>query len=317
MPILSGIRAWLGGKLVKAHLESQRKKLGVRVETHRDAKGRETPYLVLGEDREGTLVFLHGFGDRIDNFLVTARHLADRYRILVPAMPGFGDGWLDPEELHTAEAYGRWLGDVVADIAPPRFHLMGNSLGGATALLLAERMPERLESLVLVDCAGINPGGVRSAYDEAIEGHNLFEVRSHADYRRFQGRVMAKPMKLPPLVDAHLFEETRKKADWYARVWSDLGSVESGSFDGSKTSLVALHGITVPTLVVWGELDSLFPVAMGEHVAAGVPGAKLVVFEGIGHCPHLECPAELARTFDEFARGLRDSRHVSDRAAVR
>jgi pimeloyl-ACP methyl ester carboxylesterase len=288
------VRALLGERLVKLAMADRRKKLGARLATHRDTKGRATPFLVLGTPRLGTIVWLHGFSDRIDTFLATAKPLLGDYEVVVPSMPAFGDGWVDPSETHTFEAYGRWLTEVLSDIAPARFHLAGNSLGGATSLYVARHLPERVASLVLVNSAGVRPEGVRSAYDEGLEGQNLFEVRSRPEYERFRRRVMANPPKLPAVVDSYLYVDQKKNADWYVKVWSDLGTSIETLPEGA-TSVVDLAALDVPTHVVWGTEDTLFPLAIGEHAARTIPGATLHALPGIGHCPHLESPRELAR----------------------
>ena len=56
----------------------------------------------------------------------------------------------------------------------------------------------------------------------------------------------------------------------------------------------------LPTLIVWGAQDRLFPPALGEAYAAEIPGARLAVIDQCGHSPHNEQPAELARIVTEF-----------------
>lgn len=297
----SRILATVGAYLLRSMVTSGRRLLRASIEVHRDEKGRKTPCLIVGKPRRGTLVFLHGFSDRADSFLPTARLLVDDFRIIVPALPGFDPGWIDETELHSFSSYTRWLGDVVEQIAPERFHLMGNSLGGATALGIAARMPERLASLTLCDTAGVRVPGVSSVYDEVEAGRNLFEVRTRAEYRRFAERVFKKPPLFPRPIAEHLYAEQVRKADWYSRIMNDLHLTSKPFRD--RTTIVELDQIRVPTLVVWGEHDSLFPLAFGQHAAATIPRAELHTLRGVGHVPHLETPRGLARAFAEFAHG--------------
>ncbi len=301
MGLRTELRAWVGGHLTRTVLLLGRRALGARVETHRDARGRETPVLVVGQARRGTIVWLHGFGDRVETFLPVAAKLRRDYRIVIPAMPAFNGGWVDREASHTFEAYGEWLAEVIAAVVPGDFHLMGNSLGGATALALAARMPERVSSLTLVCCAGVNVDGVRHVGHEIVGGDNLFEVRARADHERFMRRVMVRPPLLLRLASEHLFREQRGLADWYVRVANDLAEGGRGAF-GSTAAIVELAAVRVPTLVVWGEHDSLLPLSIGEHVARTIPGAELEILHGIGHVPHVESPAALAKAFTRFAR---------------
>jgi len=133
------IETSIGALALTAIRAAQRRALKVEVREHTDARGRVTPYLLAGTPRRGHLVWLHGFGDRFDTILQAAPRLMDDWQILAPSMPAFGEGWVDPAETHTFDAYADWMFAVLRDVAPPRFHLMGNSLGGATAVKVAAR----------------------------------------------------------------------------------------------------------------------------------------------------------------------------------
>ena len=275
--------------------------LGARRHTHRDARGRVTPYLELGNDVDGTLVFIHGFSDRPEHFFGTAALLRSRYRILIPAVPAFGDGFVDSDATHHLDAFADWMTTIVEGIAPARFHLMGNSLGGAASLGITSRIPHRIESLTLVDTAGVKPAGVSCVFDSFGEGTNPFEVRSRADYAAFASKIAAKPNPALATFANALYREARSNADWYAHIGKHLAKdVEKFYLDG-RDAFVDLRAIRTPTLVVWGTEDALLPTAIGEHIAREIPGAELQRLHGVGHCPHLEAPKQLADAFARFA----------------
>jgi pimeloyl-ACP methyl ester carboxylesterase len=236
--------------------------------------------------------------------LRTAARLIGRYRVVAPAMPGFGDGWVDPTEHHTLEAYGVWLREVVGDLGGERYHLMGNSLGGATAIAIAaSEGPGRVASLVAVNSGGLDLAGVRSVNDEMRDGQNLFAVRDHEGFERFLRRVFARRPYIPRPVRARLAAELRRSANWYERLVADMleTKVHTSAVSASATDLARIR---VPTLVVWGDRDTLFPLSHGEHLARAIPDAKLAVLQGVGHCPHLESPKRLAEAFTRFASAL-------------
>ncbi|HEX4341266.1 MAG TPA: alpha/beta hydrolase [Polyangiaceae bacterium] len=295
----------LGAGILRLVQVAQRRAVRARVGRHTDARGRVTPYLECGEARDGTIVWLHGFNDEPDSFLRTAARLMRRYRVVAPAMPGFGEGWVDPTEKHTLQAYGTWMREVVRDLGGNRYHLMGNSLGGTAAIAVAAAEgPERVVSLVAVNSGGIDLTGVRSVNDEMRDGQNLFAVRDREGFERFLGRVFERQPYIPRPVRVRLAAELRRSANWYERLVADMlqSEVRASTTGGSFTELEAIR---VPTLVVWGDRDSLFPLSHGQHLARSIPGAKLVVLEGVGHCPHLETPKRLADEFARFASSLR------------
>ncbi|HKX43274.1 MAG TPA: alpha/beta fold hydrolase, partial [Burkholderiaceae bacterium] len=74
----------------------------------------------------------------------------------------------------------------------------------------------------------------------------------------------------------------------------DNPAVMNDSLDGR------LAGITVPTLVVWGQYDELIPIAKGRRLAAEIPGAKLVVVPDAGHAPMIETPTAFLAALEDF-----------------
>ena len=301
MSPVSRAEAALGRLAVRALRRLQRQTLGVRGRRHTDARGRVTPYLECGTPRRGTLVWVHGFSDRFDTILQAAPHLVRDFRIVSPSVPGFGEGWIDPSERYTFGAFTGWLERVLRDVVHEPFHLMGNSLGGATALALAARMPDRVRSVVALNSAGLELEGVHCVHREMAAGQNLFVVREPADLAALNRRVFAREIRIPRLVFAHLFDESRRNAAWYARVTSDLAESEIVAEGAGWRSFVPLPEVRVPALVLWGDRDTLLPVAHGEHVARTVQDGRLELLEGVGHCAHLESPRRLADSFRRWA----------------
>ena len=78
-----------------------------------------------------------------------------------------------------------------------------------------------------------------------------------------------------------------------------------------------LGSITAPTLVAWGAGDTLTPPALGERIAGGIPGAKLVVFQDCAHSPNVEAPERFNDLLRDFLRQPRDvAAHRTALAAV-
>lgn len=302
--LLARVEEAIGDGILRAVQALQRRVVRARVKEHTDARGRVTPYLECGVAREGTLVWLHGFSDEPDSFLRAAAPLASRYRVVMPALPGFANGWVDASERHTFGAYAAWMGEVVGALGGERFHLMGNSLGGGTAIAIAAALPERLASLVAVNSAGLDILGVESVNDEMRAGKNLFAVRSRAEYRQFLQRIFARAPYIPRPVLAHLALRLSCSADWYERLVADMAGSEIYAAAEGASCIAELANVRVPTLVVWGDRDTLFPLSHGEYLARVIPGAKLEVLRGVGHCPHIESPRRLVQAFQRFAASL-------------
>ncbi len=299
------IQATIGGWMLRALTVLQHRRLGVSVREHVDDRGRRTPWLDLGAPHQGTIVWIHGFADRPDTFLRVAPRLLDRFRVVAPAMPAFGDGWRDPGATHTVDAYGGWMHGVLdAIVGEGPVHLVGNSLGGVTAMAIAARRPHWLSSLVPLNSAGVRTLEAPSVLEEFESGDNLFEIRGLEDYHGLMRRLFAAPVKVPPFLEAFLFNEYASQADWFARVTADLAASEERFGGDGWTSAVDLTAIEVPTLVLWGDRDTLFPVSHAQVLARQIPYARLELIPGIGHCPHLESPGRLARSLRRFVETL-------------
>ena len=91
-----------------------------------------------------------------------------------------------------------------------------------------------------------------------------------------------------------------------ARVWRDYmeGSVLSIDHD----YVVQLREIDVPTLILWGEQDALFPREEQERLAAAIPGCTLKVYPESGHVVHWERPEQVVRDLEAFMRDTRLAR---------
>jgi pimeloyl-ACP methyl ester carboxylesterase len=207
--------------------------------------------------------------------------LAERYRVLAPDLPGYGDAPLAPGPLsNVAEVVG-FLDDRGIEAAA----FVGASFGGRVALEVATAHPDRVTALVLLcpGLRGVAPTAASEAFDE--EEERLIEARD------VDGAVALNVATwLGPDADddaRELLTRMQRRAfevQIAADAWPDPPTMVHDEVD--------LAGITVPTTVVLGELDVDWLQDAARTVAAGVPGATLVELGWAGHPPGLERPAE-------------------------
>lgn len=160
-------------------------------------------------------------------------------------------------------------------------HVVGASMGGFIAQLIAINHPDRVLSLTSIMSA---PGG-RDTVAPSPEGFEVLtrippETREarieHAVWIR---RVLAGPGN--PFDEA---AEARQAARSIDRTYYPVGTARQlVAVLAAKSRLERLANLRVPTLVVHGIDDPLVPVENGRRVAAAVPGARLLEFEGMGH----------------------------------
>lgn len=204
------------------------------------------------------------------------------------ASPGSGDPvhgmeLLADDAAAVVRSLGRLGGDGPVDV-------VGLSMGGYVALALQALHPALVRSLVLCNTrAGADAPATLAARDDAIRTAVELGARAIAD--AMLGRLLAAG------ADALLAARVRTMAEQtpVETIVADLRGLKARA-DRTGT----LSGITVPTLVLAGELDPITPVADARILADGMPGASLVVVPGAAHLVPMERPDAFAAAVGAF-----------------
>jgi pimeloyl-ACP methyl ester carboxylesterase len=245
------------------------------------------------------VVLLHGFASSIYTWKDVLPVLAQGHDVVALDFPGFG-GSEAPRDLSFDE-YPRIVIELVDQLGLARATIVGNSMGGAVAAVVAAERPERVERLVLVDAAGFRmqeksrPWPIRLVglrpVSALLERLPLRRMLVEASLRQvfFDRRHVTAER-----IDEYLEPALRPGAP--AAIRSLLAS------RAARPQAVeeALARVSAPTLVVWGREDAWIPVADAERFRAALPGSRVVVLDGCGHLPQEERPAEVARLIAEF-----------------
>lgn len=263
---------------------------------HETVDGRRLRYVRAG--RGPAVVLVHGLASSLYTWKDVIAPLALDHDVVALDLPGFG-GSDQPADL-TFEDLPRAVLGLMDRLGIERAALVGNSLGGGAAALVAARRPGRVTALVLVDAAGFNlepgerPGMVR--FGPSSAGSALF----HLPGKRVMVELGLRQVFHDPS------RVTDERVSEYLAAALRPGTLPSiRSLDaslGARTDVVreALPRIQAPTLVLWGSDDRWIPVAHADRFAAAIPGARKLVIEGCGHVPQEERPEELLRLVREF-----------------
>lgn len=238
------------------------------------------------EAGDGTpLVILHG-GGGID-LAPAYERLAQQARVICLELPGFGEGEAtrpEPAPPTTFPAVAAAVVEATAELGMDRFSLLGVSFGGATAAWLAARRPELLKRLILVAPAALRAGGSRPRLGPEEIGRAL---RAHPE--------RGGPAAPAPDVAARRF----------AYVDSVLGVADDDALRE------ALHGLDVPTMVVFGTRDGLVPPETGREYKRLIPRSDLVYVYDAAHEVARDRPEAFAELVGDFLE--RGEAHVVDR----
>lgn len=176
------------------------------------------------------------------------------------------------------------IASSVLDMAPNRFALAGLSMGGIVAMEIYRRAPDRVTRLALMDT---NP---------LAETPQMAAQRDPQIIRARAGRleeVMAEELKPNYLAPGPYRKEILELIMDMARgLGTEVFIRQSRALQRRRDQQGTLRRISVPTLVLCGELDALCPVKRHSFMAEMIPKAVLCVIEGAGHMPTLERPEE-------------------------
>lgn len=301
--IPDAIRGSVGSDIYLNYIKLRTRMLGAEVKTFGDVRPIE--YALVEKGRKERIVFLHGFADCKENFFDAAHVLSLDYDLLIPDLPGFGKSFRDSNEVYNLEHYARWLGDLFKELGWDKFHLIGNSLGGAIAIEIATTMPELIQSLTLIDPAGVVIPEHQSIYHDFLNDRIVFEIHSPIQFDYFLNRVFQKPPLIPPFVREHLYEEFSKYSSWNRKILFDLLEGIKSMKDPRLDAIILngqLKDIKAPTLVLWGEKDSFFPAITGHLLRREIPNCRLEFLRGLGHSPQNEAPMRVMRLVRKFLK---------------
>jgi pimeloyl-ACP methyl ester carboxylesterase len=261
--------------------------------------GRQWYYLEGGRRDAPTVLLVHGFGADKDSWLIYAREFTRQYHVVAPDLPGFGEATRDPELGYTARAQAQHLRAFVDTLGLEQFHLAGISMGGYIAALYALDHPEQVLSLVLFDNAGVESDVTSPLRVSVDAGRNPLTVRTMEDVDEMIRLVTWKPPWIPGALKRYFLERARPDAELHDRIfWGLAEELENNPLNGQ------LRKIKMPTLIIWGRHDNLFPASIAEVMSKGIPDARAVILERTGHAPTIERPRLSAKHHLEFLGAL-------------
>jgi pimeloyl-ACP methyl ester carboxylesterase len=255
------------------------------------------PYLEGGPASADVIVLVHGFGADKDNWPMYARSLTGQYRVLAPDLVGFGDNVLDANADYRVPAQAERLMQFIDTLGIERFHIGGNSMGGAIALRCGIDYPARIRTIALIDNAGVASINKSQLEVAAARGENPLVISSLDQLDEFLAFVTEKLPPFPELIKRDIGERIIERREFLEKTfWSLYEDIDTRPMDDR------LHEVAAPTLIIWGRQDRVLDVSCTETMTARIPENTCVVFEGIGHVPMLECAADAASAHLEHLR---------------
>ncbi|NNN36206.1 alpha/beta hydrolase [Streptomyces sp. S3(2020)] len=251
--------------------------------------------LEIAYDRVGQgppLVLVHGAAVYARMWQPQLSGLADEFTVVAWDEPGSGRSSGIPAGFGLAD-YADCLAALIEELRLGPAHVAGLSWGGTVVLELYRRHPSVVRTLLLVDTyAGWKGSLPPEEVAARVEGTKRMLAAPREQFDPTLPGLFAgdPPAEFVPLLDAMARDVRPRTLEAQLRMMAET----------DQNDLLA--DITVPTLLLWGELDARSPLSVAHAFHEAIPGAELVVIPGAGHVSNLERPQEFNQAVRAFCR---------------
>jgi rifampin ADP-ribosylating transferase len=251
--------------------------------------GITVPCLVQGDAGAQPVLLLHPWGESRRSFdrLIP---LLDGFRVYAPDLRGQGEAD-KPEAGYSLAEQAEDAAAILDALNVPQAFVVGSSSGGYVAQQLAVVRPEKVAALVLVGCP-LSLQGRPGFADEVDTLADPIDEGWVRDSLSWFPLLHAVP---PGYIEDRVRDGLRMPAHAWKGILNGLSEASPPTESGT---------ILAPTLILWGAEDNLLPRSDQETLAARIPGARLLVYPGVGHMVLWECPEPVAEDTTAFFRTL-------------
>ncbi|HTN05180.1 alpha/beta hydrolase [Agriterribacter sp.] len=237
------------------------------------------------------LILLHGLFGALSNFGDLIEYFRRQYKVVVPMLP-----LLELDLLHTSVGgIEKFVHKFIEYKSYSGIHLLGNSLGGHVALLHILKHPENIKSLILTGSSGLFESGMGDTYPK--RGDYEY-IRAKTELTFYDPKVATKE-----LVD-EVFEITTNRL----KVIKIIALAKSAIRNNLGEEL---NEIKQPTLLVWGNNDTITPPFVGREFNRLIPNSELHFIDKCGHAPMMEVPDEFNKILHQFLTKLNEPAAVT------
>ena len=242
-----------------------------------------------GDTNSPVVILVHGHTEDLHTWNNMAKKLVEKFRVIRYDLRRHGLTGPAPDNEYKLESYVSDLSMLIQYLELDNFVLVGHSMGGRISLKYAIENPESVNGLVLISASGAPP---KEKTAKPIALRLMKNSLGRALIRRMWSRKMAKSSLEDMVFDSSVITDEEIDRMWdfsrypgsmdamfkeFSEIWNDFESTEINEF--SKN-----------TLLIWGEEDTICPMAMGEWYDSELPNSSLIRLQNIGHNPQFECP---------------------------
>jgi len=237
------------------------------------------------------LVLLHGLFGALSNFQELIEYFKHHYKVVVPMLPLF-----DLDLLHTSVGgLQKYLHKFMEARNYKGVHLLGNSLGGHVALLYLFKHPERTQSLILTGSSGLFENGMGDSYPK----------RGDYEYIKKKTEITFYD---PKTASKELVDEVYEIVNNRLKAIKIIALAKSAIRNNLGEEL---NQIKQPTLLIWGNNDTITPPFVAREFNKLIPNCELHFIDKCGHAPMMEVPEEFNAILLKFLKKLNEPATVT------
>jgi len=252
---------------------------------------QEEKFRYLDEGSGEPLVLLHGLFGALSNFQPLVEYFRHHYRVIVPILP-----LLEMDILHTSVGgLAKFVHKFLELKDLKEVHLLGNSLGGHVALVHTLKHPERIKSLILTGSSGLFENGMGDSYPK--RGDYEY-IRKKTELTFYDPKTATKE-----LVD-EVYSITNNRLKAIKIIALAKSAIRNNLGE-------ELSQIKQPTLLVWGNDDTITPPFVGREFNKLIPNSELYFVDKCGHAPMMEVPDEFNAILHKFLKKLNEPATVA------
>ena len=224
-----------------------------------------------------------------------ASSLADKHRVITFDWPGFGGSEKSHRFSYNYASFVDVVLDAIAAFGESRVHVVGHGFGGAVGVQLAREHPASVRSLSLINphLMPLQHWALRASRNRLFGRLFVRQVTGAVTFRSILTATYRHP-------SATQIEHAQQ---WYAQFNSPEGREAAwatlSTMNDTRALLASLPRIDVPSMVLWGQHDTLYPLPVGRRVARELRAKRFEVLD-VGHSPAEEAPGRTAAALGEF-----------------
>jgi pimeloyl-ACP methyl ester carboxylesterase len=245
---------------------------------------QQDKFKYVEEGQGEPLILLHGLFGALSNFERLIGYFRDYNKVIVPLLPLY-----DLDILHTSVGgLAKFLHRFIDAKGYDKIHLLGNSMGGHVGLVHVLKHPEKIKSLILTGSSGLFENGMGDSYPK--RGDYEY-IKTKTELTFYDPKTATKEL----VDEVYSIVNNRLKAIKIIALAKSAIRNNLGS---------ELNKVKLPTLLIWGNNDTITPPFVAREFNKLIPGSELHFIDKCGHAPMMEVPDEFNAILHKFLKKL-------------